>query len=278
MHAKERVVWDDRFDGGSLNPNLTQNENGRGARSTQVGGTLEMDTGSTTASAQASVCTTINQAGTLTNYNGAALYNFYNHQVQARFDIASISGTSAINSRNIFYFSIGDDAGNGHGEKISYLPLNGVMDKGIGFRLEQHKGAWRLTYGSLVDAKLTGGVVATLKGKPDAITFTLDGTQATIQLEGTTINSLGKVGSGARGGTELMLVLDDLSAEISSYTMAYGAYNYGNNVTDKTVVSLNSVRVTLGSSEVVGIPEPSSYALLSACLALASVMLRRRRA
>lgn len=270
-------MWDERFDGASLNPNLTQNENGRGARSTQVGGTLKMDTGSSAAGAQASVSTTINQAGTLTSYNGAALYNFYNHQVQARFDIASISGKSGTNSRNIFYFSIGDDAGNGQGGKISYVPLNGVMDKGIGFRLEQHKGLWRLSYGSLVDAKLTGGVVASLKGKPDAITFTLDGTQATIQLEGTTIQSPGRVGSGTRGGTELMVVLDDLSAEISSYTMAYGAYNLGNNLTDKTLVTLNSVRVTLGSSEVVGIPEPSSYALLSGCLALASVMLCRRR-
>jgi len=215
----------------------------------QVGGTLKMDTRSPAAGAQASVSTTTNQAGNLSTYNGSALYNFYKHPVQARFDIASISDTPVGISRNIFYFSIAEETDKGGGKKISYVPLQSAMDLGIGFRLEQHNEVWRLTYGSLVNAQLTGGMVATLKGKPDAITFTLDGRQVTIQLEGTAIRSPGKVG---RGETELTVELDDLSAQISSYTMAYGAYNYGNNLTDKTVVTLDSVRVTLGSSKVVG--------------------------
>ena len=135
-----------------------------------------------------------------------------------------------------------------------------------------------MAYLTAFNGKHTGGVAAKLNGRPDAITFTLDGTQATIQLEGTTIQARGKAGSGERGGTELTVELEDLSAMLSSYTMAFGAYNLGK-ATDKsqTVVNLDSVLVTLGSAEVVGIPEPSNYALLSAFIALTWVMVRRRR-
>lgn len=278
MHAQERVVWDERFEGASLNSNLTQYTNGSDAASIPVGGILQMDTGSPTTSAQASVYTRTNQSGSLTTYNGAALYNFYQHPVQARFDIVSIFGTPVGRSRTIFYFSIGEGTSGQRGGKISYLPITGSPLQGLGFRLEQLKGGlWRLAYSSLANGKHTGGVAAKLNGKPDAITYTLHGTQATIQLEGTTIQERGRVGSGEPGGTELTVELDDLSAILTSYTMAFGAYNFGD-ATDQnqTVVNLDSVLVTLGSDKVVGIPEVSNYALLSAFIALVWVMVRRR--
>lgn len=165
--------------------------------------------------------------------------------MQAQFDIASISDASVGKSRNIFYFSIGEDAGGARNEKISYVPLKGALDKGLGFRLEQLEGEWRLAYLAVFNGEHAGGVTAKLNGRPDAITFTLDGTQATIRFEGTTIQTHGKAGRGEHGGTELTVELENLSAMLSSYTMAFGAYNWGN-ATDKsqTVVNLDSVLVT----------------------------------
>ena len=70
---------------------------------------------------------------------------------------------------------------------------------------------------------------------PTAITYTLNGAQATIELEGATSTS---------GDSVLTQTLADLSTNISGYTLAFGAWNYGA-VNEKTVVTLNAVSIEL---------------------------------
>jgi len=259
------VIWDDDFSGASLNTNFTQFRQGAGAGSTQADGQLVMDVGVTNTSAQAAVNTTTDQTGTITTFNGEKLYNFYDHQVKARFDIASISGVNGSN-RNTFYFSIGDDVDG------NYAPVNGALDNGIGFTLEQvtvsSSTYWRLGYNHLTAGVAGGGVVADISGVPTSLTYTLEGTEAIILMLGATITKVGSFGNGTVGGTDLTVALADLSANISGYTMAFGARNQGA-VDAKTVVTLNSFEVTV-------VPEPSTFALLAASLT-ALMLFRRRR-
>jgi len=241
-------VWSNDFSEASLNANYTVFKAGAGAAVTQTGGQLVMNTAVVNGSAQAAVNTTTDQTGTVTIFNGANLYNFYNHQVKVRFDIASITGTSGT-GRNVFYLSIGDDtAGN-------YAPQGNVLDNGIGFRIEQISTGWRIMYTGLVNGIESGGTVALIGGVPTAITYTLEGTSATIQMEGATITAVGSLGSGTTGGTDLTVALADLSTNISGYTMAFGAYNWGN-ISEKTVVTLDSITVEV-------IPEPATLGLFN---------------
>ena len=221
-------VWDDSFDGAVVNTNWTEYNQGAGAGASQTGGQLVLDSGIPTGSAQATLFTTNNDDGTMTTFNGAKLYNFYDHPVKTRFDIASISGSNGL-SKNVFFFSIGDDADG------KYNPQANALDDGIGFRLEQagDPSIWRIIYQALDGAVATGGTVANLNGLPSAITYTLDGTQATILLEGTTSTG---------GDAELTQPLADYSANISGYTLAFGALNLGT-VTEKTVVTLDAVSI-----------------------------------
>lgn len=255
------TVWADDFTGAALNTNLTAYNNGASAGSTQSGGQLTMDTGVTAGSGQGALNTATDSTGAVSTFNGEKLYNFYDHEVSASFDIDSITGTSGTN-RNTFYFSIGDDAAG------NFAPQGGVMDDGIGFAVEQITTGWRLNYQALVSQAASGGVAALLSGVPTSITYTLDGALATIDITGATFTNQG--GTGLIIDTNTVTVaLSDLSANISGYNLAFGAYNRGA-VTEKTVVTLNSFDVSV-------IPEPGTYALLAGCLALTSVMVRRRR-
>ncbi|VGO13648.1 Arylsulfatase [Pontiella desulfatans] len=220
-------VWNDSF-GGSLNTNWTEYLQGAGAATTPTGGQLVMDVGIPNGSAQAALNTTVNQDGDVSMFNGAKLYNFYDHPVSARFDIASITGVNG-GGRNVFYFSIGDDAAG------KFNPQANALDDGIGFRLEQQgdPASWRIIYQALQGASASSATVANLNGLPSTITFTLDGTQAVIELEGTTSTG---------GDSVLTQTLADYSANISGYTLAFGALNYGT-VTEKTVVTLDAVSV-----------------------------------
>jgi hypothetical protein len=82
--------------------------------------------------------------------------------------------------------------------------------------------------------------VAKISGVPSLLTYTLNGTHATIQIEGATILAIGRAGSGSVGGTQLVVNLEDLSEHISGYTMAFGAYNLGD-VAERTIVSLDAI-------------------------------------
>jgi hypothetical protein len=249
------ALWDDAFDGASLNANLVQYTAGAGAGSVQARGKLVMDTGGVDGSRQAAVHTAAGPSDAMATSKGKKLYNFYDHPVTVRFDIASISGTPG--GRNLFYFSIGDDAEGNH------VPQKDVLDNGIGISLEQVvvEGStyWRIYYSALEGSEAGGGVVANIAGVPTALTYTLEGTRASIELEGATVSKRGRLGSGKIGGTGLTVELADLSANISGYTMAFGAYNFGR-VSEKTVVELDSFRVLL--SKAVPDSEPSSLGLI----------------
>ena len=228
LGGQTNVIWDDSFDGASVSANWTAYTQGSGASVIQSDGQLVMDVGIAVNSAQAAVNTTTDQTGSLTTFGGEKLYNFYDHPVVARFDIASINGING-DGRNVFYFTIGDDADG------KFNPQSGALDEGIGFRLEQQgdPASWRILYQALEGASSIGGTVADLNSLPTAITYVLDGTQASIELEGATSTG---------GDSVLTQTLADYSANISGYTLAFGALNYGT-VTEKTVVTLDAVSI-----------------------------------
>jgi len=232
--AQASVPWDDGFDG-SLNPTWTLYTNVGTVE--QTNGLMVMETGVVSDSAQAAVNTVSDETGTLTTLGGAKLYNFYDHPLSVRFDIASIAGTpNGPNGRNVFYFSIGDDSDGNH------VPVGSIMDDGLGFRLEQLDtggGAfWRLYYSELVSGSATETLVAHLNGLPTALVYRLAGTTASVQLEGTTVS----FANWALAGDTLTGTVTDLSSNISTYTLAFGAYNNGT-VSTTTEVTLDSLKI-----------------------------------
>ncbi|MCF7816402.1 MAG: hypothetical protein K9M54_00840 [Kiritimatiellales bacterium] len=243
------VAWNNDFSG-AINANFTTFTAGAGALVSQSGDQMVLNTGGATGARQGAVNTLTDETGTLTQFNSAPLYNFYDHQVKVRFDIASMTGTPGA-GRNVFYFTVGNDsAGN-------YMPSTSLLDNGVSISLEQVSTGWRLTSLSYSNATYiagTGGVIANISGAPTALVYTLDGTQVAISLEGAAISSIGSAGSGTVGGTALTSSVADISANISDYHLAFGAYNYGA-VTAGTVVTLDSFIAE-------AIPEPSTLGLL----------------
>ncbi|VGO13650.1 Arylsulfatase [Pontiella desulfatans] len=229
LGGQTNVIWSESFGEASLNTNWTAYTQGSGASVIQTGGQLVLDASITNKSAQAALNTTTDQTGTMTTFVGEKLYNFYDHPVIARFDIASISGTNGT-GKSEFFFSIGDDAVG------KYQPQGNALDDGIGFRLEQagSPGAWRIVYQALEGASASGGTVANLSGIPSAITYVMDGAQATILLEDSTDTS--------NGSSEVTVTLEDYSANITGYTLAFGVFNLGN-VDTKTVATLDAVSI-----------------------------------
>ena len=255
-------LWRDEFDGVALRSGLEKRLRGVGALVVQRAGQLVMDTGAAVGSAQAAVSTVTDQAGREVLPGGARVFNFYDHPVKIRFDIESIAGRPAVRaggSRNIFYFSIGDDA------EGNYAPQAKVLDAGIGFCLEQldtgDGPVWRIVYMALKDGSSDGetGVAANLSGRPSALSVVLDGRVATINLEGAVIDKMGALGTGAKGGQSLEVELADLSSAVSGYTLAFGAYNLGT-VAEKTVVTLQVVSVWVDAPLMVGQCGPERYA------------------
>ncbi|RKX38053.1 MAG: hypothetical protein DRP64_16360, partial [Verrucomicrobia bacterium] len=227
--------WDDGFD--SLNPNWTVLT--LAGSVSQTTGQLVLDTGVASGTAQAQVSTLTDETGTITSVGGEAAYNYYDHQLSARFDIASIAGTpDGANQRNTFYFSIGDDAA---GNFNSW-----AMDNGLAITLEQlhHPDVdrWRLVVTTKVSGTETVEAIGDLSGLPAALVYTLDGTHAAIEVEGAIFTGSGWTISD--GGAKLSGNASDLSANLSDYHLAFGAYNLGT-VTEKTVVILDALEVTV---------------------------------
>jgi hypothetical protein len=233
-------IWNDDFSGDALNSHLFPSTQGIGAGVAQADGQLVLNTALTAGSARAQVSTESDSFGS-TTFNGRPLYDFHGHEVTVAFNIASIAGTpNDTQGRNVFYFAIGDDP------EAVYIPQKGVLENRLVFSLEQVTDGstfWRIYYSAITDGVVARGeVVAKISGVPSWLTYTLNGTNATIHLEGATILAIGRAGSGSVGGTQLMVNLDDLSEHISGHTMAFGAYNLGT-VAERTVVTLDAFSV-----------------------------------
>ena len=252
LMAQAGVAWNDTFDG-SLNANWTIYHNGSGSAVLQTGGQMVMDTGIKAGAAQAAVNTLTDQTGSTTTFNGADLYDFYSHQVSVRFDIASMTGV-ADGGRNVFYLSIGDDSiGN-------FAPQATVLDNGVGLSIEHLVGdVWRINNESFVDAaRVLNEIVGNISGVPSALTYTLNGTQLGIELEGATFT-----GTGLATATSTVA---DLSSNITDYNLAFGGYNRGV-LLEKTVVTLDDVNITV-------IPEPAIAGMLG--LGMTGLLIFRR--
>lgn len=268
----QTTVWNDSFTDGTLNSNLTA-ENPAASSLTESsanGGQLTMNAGGDNGGDRSVVKTKVGQNGE-TTFNGAELYNFYDHTVTASFDIASLSPTSTASGRSSFYFAIGYDVQTGVNERFDAVGMN----DGVNFAIELVNGGtdpdyWRLYYTER-DGGSTGntGVAAILDAAPTGITFELDGNTATVGLTGAVTTAIGNQGTGVVGQDTLTITMANLS--IPDYTLAFGAYN--RNDLDTGVSSV----AVLNSFEVTVIPEPGAFALLGGCFALAWVMVRRRR-
>ena len=241
--ALPTAMWDDDFSGALINANMTQYAPAP-STITQTGGQLVLDTGSVGIGPRAQVRMLSDETGAITTFNGADLYDFYDHQVSARFDIASIAGTpaGAAAAFNVFYFVIGDDA------TEDYFPQS--LDNGVGFSLQQLNTDgddwWRLSISTHVGEIETADVaLGILSGLPTAMVFTLVGTSVFIDVEGATFTASGWPRS--NGDMTLSGALVDLSADISEYNLVFGAGNKGiAPVTAATVVTLNAFKATVG--------------------------------
>jgi len=227
--------WDDDFD--NLNENFTVFTHVGSV--SQTNSQLILDTVVSNGSTQAQVSTLTDETGTITNVGGKAAYNFYDHKISVRFNIASIAGTpDGANRRNTFYFSIGDDA---DGNFNSW-----VMDNGLAITLEQlhHPDVdrWRLLVTRNVSGTQTVETIGNLSGQPTVLVYSLDGTRAVIEVEGALFTA--SAWTISDGGAKLSGNVSDLSANISAYHLAFGAHNLGT-VTEKTVVTLDAFEVTV---------------------------------
>jgi len=251
------LIWSNDFSGASLDSNLSTATQGAGANVTQTGGQLKLDTAVTTGSARAQVYTQKDSSGG-TTFNGNPLYDFYNHQVSVSFNIASIAGTPGT-GRNVFFVSIGEDASN------FLTPVNSAMDYGQGIVIEQLSTGWRMNGNSLNNGTATSKFLYTLSAAPTAVTYTFNGTNATISMTGATFTS---GGAGVSGQSSTSVTFDDLSgvAAFDQFNLGFGAYNQGT-VTAKTLVTLDSF-----TAEV--IPEPATLGLFM--VSGVSVLLVRR--
>ena len=244
------VAWDDDFSGPSLNSNLSESlHTTTAATVTQTGGQLVLDSGLTGNSRRAGVYTQSDSSGG-TTFNGNPLYNFYEHAVSVSFDIASITGTPIASSgSNVFYVSIGQDAGN------VLVPAANAMDYGQGIllrKLDTGSGAfWRMVGVSLNNGSATEQFLE-ISGLPTAVTYTFDRTNASIRMTGATFTS-----GPSSGTSEASMTFADLSgvAAFTSYSLGFGVYEMGNTA-EKTVATLDAFQVTV-------IPEPSASALLA---------------
>ena len=207
--------------------------------------------------------TSSDETGNATTFNGAPLYNFYNHQVSLRFDIASIAGTpNGPDGRNAFFCYFGE--------------LD--MSEGVLFRLEQlNTGTgdrWRLACETRVAAQATERVVATFSAQPTALSFELKGTRSIIGVKGAIITGTSDSGLPGAGSTIMEWPIDDLSANIKDYVISFGVFNIGAPLA-RTVVALDAFQaevsadqISTGSNPSVAASEPQVSAPLLQSLVL----------
>jgi len=189
------------------------------------------------------VYTGSDETGTITQFNGTSLYNFYDHQVVLQLDISSISGRpDGPDNRNVLYCFFGEED----------------TSDAVFFRLEQLNSGtgdrWRLMYETHVATKATEKIVATFSARPKALSIALKGTEAIIEVEGAVITGSSIPVSGS---TAMEWPVDDLSQNIQSYIIAFGAYNIGRPLTP-TVVTLEGFRVDVTADQLIMKPQPKA--------------------
>jgi hypothetical protein len=109
--VQAEVVWNDSFDGASLNANLSVSASAVGSV-TQTGGQLQMNLSANSAWHRAKVVTLSGQNGEIQHYNGADLFDFTDHQVSVWFDLDQFVGTpGAGGNYNMFDSGIGELGG-----------------------------------------------------------------------------------------------------------------------------------------------------------------------
>ena len=193
--------------------------------------------------------------------------NYFDNSLSISWDIGALGGTSGGNAKNLAYLFIYDSAAAGVTPKSNNAA-------GVAVMLEQ---SWYVSggydiYKLIVRETTTGSSNETVfdlnLANPVApteinISFSGDGsgTSYSIDLVGAALNS------GATNVTGTIAGL--VESDYSGYALAIGARNEGV-VGTATTFSLEGITVT-------SIPEPGTFALLAGCLALTSVMVRRRR-
>ena len=187
--------------------------------------------------------TSSDETGKVTTFNGAPLYDFYNHQVSLRFDIASIAGTpNGPDGRNVFYCFFGEVD----------------MSDGVLFRLEQLNtgtaDGWRLACETRVAAQTVEKVVATFSAQPTALSFALKGPRSMIGIEGAIISGTSNSGLPGAGSTIMEWPLDDLSKNIKDYVISFGVYNTGVPLA-RTVVALDAFRAEVSMDQLAMAPQ-----------------------
>ncbi len=231
--ADWNVVWDDNFTGETLNPNWAHDTAG-GASSTYIdtaNNLLVQETGTTGNAQRASITTATDETGTITGWEGAKLYNFFNHAIRVTLDIASLDGSPVEggNDRNQYYFSIGADVG---------LP-GGSPDNQYGFMLEQldtgNGPFWRFLASDNINGTSDFSDDAgfySISGAPDTIEYTFDGTNVTVKVTGADFD----------GESELNLQFADFSPYVSDYKLHLGVRNSGV-VKEKTIANYQSLKI-----------------------------------
>jgi len=237
-------VWDEDFSDPALNANWVISKSASGSV-THTNSTVVMSTGTSNKFQRAGLVNFKDPSGVETNPSGADIYNFYDHEVTVRFDIAEmLHGSSVGQGRNHFYFSIGDSTGG------SAAPGNSGLKDGIGFMLEFIETAggplWRIQYApttnSALDQVAAGGAFPSALGKlsnrPTAIVWTMDGTNSSITVEGATFTS-----NPFKNKTTATKTLPDYSSNLSIYRLGFGVRNDSKDVTVPTQVTLSNVSV-----------------------------------
>ena len=209
------------------------------------------------------ITTNTDQTGTETEFGGASLYNFFNHDVRVTLGGVSLDGlpdaTSGTTNRNQYWFSIGDNVG---------LPGGAPRESMVGFLIEHidiggdGDPLWRLLVEDRDSDGNDGpntGVATNLSGAPTGMQFTLSGTNATMSIEGATFD--------ATGTGEMSFDIADFSDFTGDYNLNLGTRN-SQDVDEKTVMKMDSFKVEV-------IPEPGTLAMLG--LGTIGIMLFRRR-
>jgi hypothetical protein len=212
------AVWNERFNETSINDHLGINVSAYGAV-TQTGGQFQMNITTNSSFQRAKVVMSKGQNGE-TEFNGAALYDFTEHQVSARFDIASFTGSpSAGENYNVFHTGIGElnaFASVTNGVKIDLAKRNDGSSDYYRFELAG--------FGTTINPSLNG--------QPAAFEFDLDRTNLTLRVEGTTFTT---------GSDTYFWTFN--AGEAASYQLMFGAFNNGTPLTG-TQVALDSLKVS----------------------------------